>query len=72
MNQAVISKIMYGIMFLGIALILSGASMILFTDLYISRSVEGVSIIAGTIGAGLFLLIPAKVFLALVLMDSNH
>lgn len=70
-TEAVISKLMYAIMIIGGLLIIAGVAMILFTDLYISQGVQGVSIIAGTIGAGLLLLIPAKIFLAIILMKSE-
>lgn len=70
-SERFISKLMYAIMIIGGLLIISGVGMILFTDLYISQGVHGVSIIAGTIGAGLLLLIPAKIFLAIILMKSE-
>jgi hypothetical protein len=63
--------IVYLVMAIGVLLIIIGVGLILLTDLYINKGVDGVLLIAGIIGAGLFLLLPAKIYLTLQLMKKN-
>ncbi len=62
---------MYLLMSVGAALVLTGAGLIFFTDIYLDKGADGVLIIAATIAAGLFLLLPTKIFLTLQLMKKN-
>ena len=66
-----IKFILYTTMVIGFLLIFIGLWLILFTDTYIKYGVQGVLLIAGLIGAGLFLLLPIKVILTLQLMKKN-
>ncbi len=63
--------IVYLVMGIGVLLIIIGLGLIIFTDIYIKNGVDGVFLIAGIIGAGLFLLLPAKIILTLQLMKKN-
>ena len=66
-----IKLVLYTTMAIGFLLIFMGLWLILFTDTYIKNGVEGVLLIAGLIGAGLFLLLPVKIILTLQLMKKN-
>ena len=63
--------IVYLLMGLGIVLIIIGIGLIILTDIYVKNGVEGVFLIAGIIGAGLLLSLPAKLYLTLQLMKKN-
>jgi len=56
---------------IGLALVLTGVGLIVFSDIYLKNGTQGVLLIAGIIGAGLFLLLPAKIYLTLQLMKKN-
>jgi hypothetical protein len=56
---------------IGATLVLTGIGLIVFTNIYLDRGVEGVLIIATTIATGLFLLLPTKIYLTLQLMRKN-
>ena len=71
MNESKIQIIMYLLMGIGAALVLTGVSLIVFTDIYLDKGVDGVLTIAVTIAAGLFLLLPTKIYLTLQLMRKN-
>lgn len=58
-------------MAIGLLFIFIGLWLILFTDTYIKHGVEGVLLIAGLIGAGLFLFLPVEIILTLQLMKKN-
>ena len=66
-----IKLVLYTTMAIGFFLVFIGLWLILFTDTYIKNGVEGVLLIAGLIGAGLFLLLPVKIILTLQLMKKN-
>ena len=57
------------LMVTGIMLLLLGTGLYLFSDLA-HQGVIGMQVIALTIGAGLLLLIPSKLFLTLLLMGT--
>lgn len=63
------------IMLTGVLFVLAGVGLYLFTNLA-NQGVAGMQKIALTIGAGLVLLIPSKLFLTLLLMgmgdDAEH
>ena len=63
--------LVYLVMGIGVLLIIIGLCLIIFTDIYVKNGVDGVFLIAGIIGAGLFLLLPAKIILTLQLMKKN-
>jgi hypothetical protein len=62
---------MYTLIGIGIVMIITGISLILFTDIYIKQGVQGIFLIAGLIAGGLFLSLPAKLYLTLQLMRMN-
>lgn len=71
MKEESLNKIMYAMMIVGAIIALTGVGLIVFTDIYINRGVDGVLIIAALIATGLFLLLPAKIYLTLQLMKKN-
>ncbi|MEN9432463.1 MAG: hypothetical protein RLZZ422_52 [Pseudomonadota bacterium] len=71
MNIKTLMRIMYTLIGIGIVMIITGISLILFTDIYIKQGVQGIFLIAGLIAGGLFLSLPAKLYLTLQLMRIN-
>jgi hypothetical protein len=71
MNIKTLMRIMYTLIGIGIVMIITGISLILFTDIYIKQGVQGIFLIAGLIAGGLFLSLPAKLYLTLQLMRMN-
>ena len=71
MNERKIQIIMYILMGIGATLVLTGVGLIVFTDIYLDKGVNGVLTIALTIAAGLFLLLPTKIYLTFQLMRKN-
>jgi len=70
MKDVTLTRLMYGLIVVGISLIATGVGIAIFTDVATS-GVKGVSLIAGLIAGGLFLSIPAKIYLTLQLMKYN-
>lgn len=64
-------RIMYSLIGIGLIMIIVGISLILFTDIHIKQGVQGIMLIAGLIAGGLFLSLPAKLYLTLQLMRMN-
>ncbi|MBK8452981.1 MAG: hypothetical protein IPL34_06590 [Thiofilum sp.] len=62
---------MYSLIGIGLIMIVVGISLILFTDIHIKQGVQGIMLIAGLIAGGLFLSLPAKLYLTLQLMRMN-
>lgn len=62
---------MYTLIGIGLIMIIVGISLILFTDIHIKQGVQGIMLIAGLIAGGLFLSLPAKLYLTLQLMRMN-
>ncbi|MCB1614765.1 MAG: hypothetical protein KDI30_02010 [Pseudomonadales bacterium] len=58
-------------MFIGFALVVLAIYLVLVEQLHNRRGVEGIRIIAAVAGSGLLLLLPAKVFLTLLLMKNK-
>lgn len=71
MTENKINLLMYVLITIGLILVIIGLGLIFFTDIYIKNGTQGVFLIAGIIGAGLFLLLPAKIYLTLQLMKKN-
>ncbi len=71
MNKKTITIFMYLLMTIGSILVLTGIGLIVFTDIYLSKGANGVMTIAVLIAGGLFLLLPSKIYLTLVLMQRN-
>ncbi|MFI0398296.1 MAG: hypothetical protein ACH34X_04420 [Thiolinea sp.] len=71
MNEKVLARWMYGLMFVGVGLVLTGVSLVVFSDVVTKQGVHGIALIAGLIAGGLFLSIPAKLYLTYQLMRHN-
>ena len=71
MNEQNIRHLMIGFIVVGIALILTGVYFIVFTDMVTAKGTSGIFTIAGFIAGGLFLSVPAKIYLTLQLMKYN-
>lgn len=71
MNEKVLARLMYGFMLVGVGLALTGVGLVIFTELVTKHSVQGIALIAGLIAGGLFLSIPAKLYLTYQLMRHN-
>ena len=55
----------------GVILVLIGLYLAIFTDISISNGTDGILTIAGFIAGGLFISVPAKIYLTLQLMKLN-
>jgi len=71
MNAQTIKHIMTGLILAGLVLISIGIYLIIFTDIAISNGTSGIFSIAGLIAGGLFISVPAKIYLTLLLMKHN-
>lgn len=71
MNEKLLARIMYGLMLVGLSLALTGVGLVIFSDLVTGHGVQGIALIAGLIAGGLFLSIPAKLYLTYQLMRHN-
>jgi hypothetical protein len=56
---------------IGLTLVAIGVSLIIFTDIVTARGTNGIFTIAGFIAVGLFISVPAKIYLTLQLMKYN-
>jgi len=66
-----IRRIMMGLIIIGVSLVLTGIYLIVFTDMVTTKGADGILIIAGVIASGLFISVPAKIYLTLQLMKYN-
>ena len=71
MNDKKIRYIMMGAILIGLTLIAIGVSLIIFTDTVTKDGTDGILKIAGFIAGGLFISVPAKIYLTLQLMKYN-
>jgi len=75
MKEATINRTakntMIGVMIFGIILILVGLYLAVFTDISTTKGTDGIFTIAGFIAGGLFISVPAKIYLTLQLMKLN-
>lgn len=71
MNEKTLDRVMWVMMAIGGVLVLIGVGLILFTDIYLDKGVQGVALIAGIIATGLFFLLPSKIYLTLQLMKKR-
>jgi hypothetical protein len=68
MTENQISKLMYGIIILGLSITASGLFLVLFTEKVSSGNVDDIMQIALLIALGLLISIPAKIYLTFQLM----
>jgi len=71
MKESTVRNIMIGVIILGVILVLVGLFLAIFTNISISKGTNGIFTIAGFIAGGLFISVPAKIFLTLQLMKLN-
>ena len=71
MNERNLTRLMYGLIIVGLGIAAIGVSLVIFTDIVTQQGVQGIALIAGLITGGLFLSIPAKIYLTLQLMKHN-
>jgi hypothetical protein len=64
-------NIMIGLIILGVILVLIGLYLAIFTNISTSKGTDGIFTIAGFIAGGLFISVPAKIYLTLQLMKLN-
>ncbi len=62
---------MIGLIILGVILVLIGLYLAIFTNISTSKGTDGIFTIAGFIAGGLFISVPAKIYLTLQLMKLN-
>ena len=71
MNESKLNKLMLLLIVIGVTLIITGLYIAVFTDVVSTKGVNGILLIAGLIAGGLFISVPAKIFLTLQLMKYN-
>ena len=71
MKEQQITRIMYALIIVGLSVSAVGVGLVIFTDIVTHQGVQGIAIVAGLIAGGLFLSIPAKIYLTLQLMKYN-
>jgi hypothetical protein len=69
--KSTVRNIMIGMILLGVTLVLVGLYLAVFTNISTSKGTDGIFTIAGFIAGGLFISVPAKIYLTLQLMRLN-
>ena len=62
---------MYALIVVGLGTAAVGVGLVIFTDIVTGHGVQGIAIVAELIAGGLFLSIPAKIYLTFQLMKHN-
>ncbi|HIO96770.1 MAG TPA: hypothetical protein EYG71_02455 [Leucothrix sp.] len=71
MTEQKLRKIMMLIIAIGLSLVAFGIYLIIFTDIVTKGGADGILKVAGLIAGGLFISVPAKIYLTLQLMKYN-
>ena len=71
MTEKKLRFVMMLIIAVGLTLIAIGISLIVFTNIVTNKGTDGILIVAGLIAGGLFVSVPAKIYLTLQLMKYN-
>ena len=71
MTEQAIRRLMITIIIIGLTLIAIGVYLIILTDTVTTKGSDGILTIAGLIAGGLFISVPAKIYLTLQLMKYN-
>jgi len=71
MKERTVKNIMLALIILGVILVLLGIYLAVFTDISTSKGTDGIFSIVGFIAAGLFISIPAKIYLTVQMMKLN-
>lgn len=71
MKEQQLTRFMYGLIIVGLSIAAMGVGLVIFTNIVTGHGVKGIALVAGLIAGGLFLSIPAKIYLTLQLMKRN-
>ena len=71
MKEQQLTRLMYALIITGLSISAVGVGLVIFTDIVTGQGIRGIAIVAGLIAGGLFLSIPAKIYLTLQLMKHN-
>ena len=71
MNEKRLTHLMYALIVVGLGTAAVGVGLVIFTDIVTGHGVQGIAIVAALIAGGLFLSIPAKIYLTFQLMKRN-
>lgn len=71
MTEQTLTRFMYALIIIGLSISAFGVGLVIFTDIVTKNGVSGIMTIALLIAGGLFLSIPAKIYLTLQLMKRN-
>lgn len=71
MKEQQLTRLMYALILVGATMVASGIALVIFTDMVTKDGVKGIILIAALIAGGLFLSIPAKIYLTWQLMKHN-
>ena len=72
MTEKKITKLMYGIIILGLSLTATGLSLVIFTEKVSSGNVDDIMQVALLIAVGLLISIPAKIYLTFQMMKLSR
>ena len=71
MNEKRLTHLMSALLVVGLGTAAVGVGLVIFTELVTGPGVRGIAIVAALIAGGLFLSIPAKIYLTFQLMKHN-
>jgi len=71
MSERKLRFIMMLLIAIGLTMVSIGIYLIVFTEITITKGTDGILTIAGLIAGGLFLSVPAKIYLTLQMMKYN-
>ena len=71
MREHNVKNLMLGLIALGVILVSIGLYLVIFTDISTSKGTDGIFTIVGFIAAGLFISVPAKIYLTFQMMKLN-
>ena len=71
MKEQQITRMMYTLITVGLSISAVVVGLVIFTDIVTGHGIKGIALVAGLIAGGLFLSIPAKIYLTLQLMKHN-
>ena len=71
MKEQHLTRLMYALIIVGLGMAAIGVCLVIFTDIVTHNGISGIATIAGLVAGGLFLSIPAKIYLTLQLMTHN-
>lgn len=72
MNEKSLTRLMYALIVVGLGIAALGVGLVIFTDIVTGHGLQGIALVASLIAGGLFLSIPAKIYLTFQLMKHNN